>query len=562
MPWYFWCWALWKVFDAHANDPAGVVAFVTPSSFIHGNGFAGMREYLRRTCDEGWVIELSPEGDRPEGSTRLFGEEVSRQLCISVFARYDVADKDTPAVVHRLAVEGTRDEKIEQLDKAGPDDPGFVSCQDGWRDPFHPPPRTEWAACPRLSDLMPWSSRGVTTGRSWVCAPDVATLKRRWRRFVTADLAERRRLFRESRDRRLNKPERPLPGFPPTTQTLAEENGDPLAPIQISYRSFDRQWLIPDNRLMSVPRPPLWAVRSDRQIYVTEQHVKPITSGPGLTFAALIPDMNHYNARGGRAFPLYRDGEAQVSNLSPRLLPLLRQRVRQTVGTEDLLAYIAAIVGHRAFTHRFQRDLQQPGVRVPLTADPELWRAAVQLGHEVVWLHTFGQRFFDPEHGRPHGVTELVETSGPRVKVSIPDTRARTPADFRYKQETLILHVGEGQVGPISPAVWSYEVGGMRIISHWLDYRMKNPRHKKRTSPLDNMNCETWPPAFTDELLELLTVLKRCVELEPDQADLLERVCRGPLITSADLVDAGVLPVPERMTKPPPIANPGAQTLY
>jgi hypothetical protein len=33
---YFWRWAMWKAFEAHPKHPAGVVAFITPSSFIKG----------------------------------------------------------------------------------------------------------------------------------------------------------------------------------------------------------------------------------------------------------------------------------------------------------------------------------------------------------------------------------------------------------------------------------------------------------------------------------------------------------------------------------------------
>jgi hypothetical protein len=57
----------------------------------------------------------------------------------------------------------------------------------------------------------------------------------------------------------------------------------------VAYRPFDRQWVIPDSRLMEMPRPPLWAVRPDRQIYVSEQDSKTIETGPGLVFTTLIP---------------------------------------------------------------------------------------------------------------------------------------------------------------------------------------------------------------------------------------------------------------------------------
>lgn len=44
-------------------------------------------------------------------------------------------------------------------------------------------------------------------------------------------------------------------------------------------------------------------------------------------------------------------------------------------------------------------------------------------------------------------------------------------------------------------------------------------------------------------------MLRRLVELEPQQADLLERVVAGPQITVAELTAAGVFPVPGKARK-------------
>ena len=67
---YFWRWALWKVFDS--TDDAGIVSFITASSYLRGPGFAGMRRKMREVFDELWIIDL--EGDSlgaPEDRKRL-----------------------------------------------------------------------------------------------------------------------------------------------------------------------------------------------------------------------------------------------------------------------------------------------------------------------------------------------------------------------------------------------------------------------------------------------------------------------------------------------------------
>jgi hypothetical protein len=86
-PWLVLRWALWKTFEAHREYDQGVIAFIVPASLLVGKAFRGVRRYLRSICDEGWIFELSPEGNRPKTATRIFGPAVSRQLCIAIFAR-------------------------------------------------------------------------------------------------------------------------------------------------------------------------------------------------------------------------------------------------------------------------------------------------------------------------------------------------------------------------------------------------------------------------------------------------------------------------------------------
>jgi len=69
---YFWRWATWKVYDHGPGSKSGIVCFITVAGFLNGPGFQRMRDYLRRTCDDIWVIDCSPEGHQPDVSTRIF----------------------------------------------------------------------------------------------------------------------------------------------------------------------------------------------------------------------------------------------------------------------------------------------------------------------------------------------------------------------------------------------------------------------------------------------------------------------------------------------------------
>jgi hypothetical protein len=50
-------------------------------------------------------------------------------------------------------------------------------------------------------------------------------------------------------------------------------------------------------------------------------------------------------------------------------------------------------------------------------------------------------------------------------------------------------------------------------------------------------------------LLNVLNVLTLLVELEPAQAELLERVCAGPLLSHDELQAAGALELPPKVKK-------------
>jgi hypothetical protein len=327
------------------------------------------------------------------------------------------------------------------------------------------------------------------------------------------------------------------------------------APVRVGFRSFDRQWLIPDSRLIATPRTALWSVLSDQQVFVIEQHAHSISTGPALVFTSLLPDMHNHSGRGGRTLPLYRDAQASRPNTTPGLLAHLEGRLGCSVSAPDLIAYIAAVTAHPGFTGLFAADLKAPGIRIPLTGDAGLWASAVRTGREVIWLHTYGERFTDPAAGRRMGPPRI-SGERPLVRLGIPDSEQDMPERMTYDESTLTLHVGSGEIAPVPPAVWNYEVGGMRVLKHWFGYRKKAPAGNRKSS-LDEIVATTWTASMTTELLDLINVVGRCAALEPHQAELLLQIVDGPLITVEDLSTAGVLPVSVAAKSPPkPSADP------
>ncbi|MEU2281041.1 type ISP restriction/modification enzyme [Streptomyces sp. NPDC013178] len=537
---YFWRWATWKVFDAHADDRHGVVCFITPSAFATGPAGRGMRDYLRRTCDEGWIINLSPEGQRSDVATRVF-PHVAQPLSICVFVRRADHDSGGPARIHYRALHGRRAEKFEQLRGVRLDDGGWRDAHSQGVRPFTPATLSGWEDYPGLEDLFPWGSLGITTNRSWVNSPSKSVLQRRWARLQAEEDPEvRGLLFKETRDRQLNRRVSCLPGFPHPDRTIDEEVGCRPPLVRIARRSFDRQWLIADNRALDFPRPDLWESSQPGQLFLNQQSSHEIDSGPALVATALLPDTHHFNGRGGRVHPvLHPDGSA---NVPTGLLRYLADALGlEQVTVHDLAAYALAVAGHSAFTEQFAEELLTPGVRLPLTRDPELWQEAVRVGREFLWAATYGD-FGAPPDGPPSDQDGVGFPSGdPRqVRYTAPIGSA-VPDTLTYEKETNTLHVGPGTFTGVPPEVWNYEVGGMHVIKKWFGYRKASPT-SRRTSPLDDIHVTAWPSEWTEELIELLSVLRRLVDLAPAQQALTSKIVSSPVITVADLTSAGVLP--------------------
>lgn len=237
--------------------------------------------------------------------------------------------------------------------------------------------------------------------------------------------------------------------------SVGKDAGQVVTPIHYGFRSFDRQWIIPDNRLINRPNPTLWSLHSKKQIYLTALRSISPTNGLGLSFTSYTPDLDHYNGRGGRVFPLWADSAGTTPNLHPAVLAKLGESYGSAVSAEDLFAYVAAIAAHPAYTARFAPDLVQPGLRIPMTADAALFVEAAALGREVVWLHTFGERFVDAAQGRPAGPPRLPAGERPGVPEggAIPSTAEGMPETIAYDAAARRLRVGEGCVDNVAPEV-------------------------------------------------------------------------------------------------------------
>jgi len=531
---YFWRFALWKAFE---QDPSrgGVLCFITPSSYLQGPAFAGMREHIRRVADRVYILDLGGGSRGAVKEENVFN--IRTPVAIALVVRYGSEDPKTPAQVlyHRLRATD-REGKLKELEALPPlEEIPFQEAPKGWQAPFVPEGGGEWAKWPKLTDLFPWQHTGVEFKRTWPIGPTEEVLRERWEALLKAFPGEKPVLFREKEDRLLT---RSYPAILssqrlPLLATLGPGN-PPEAILRYGYRSFGRAWAIVDGRVCGVPCPPLWHTRSGRQVYLTSLLTEPLGRGPALTATAWVPDRHHFSGRGGKdVLPLFRDREGQKPNLAEGLLEFLESAYGFPVSPEDFAAYVYALLAQPAYTERFAEELRRPGPRVPLTKDPGLFREGVELGGYLLWLHTYGERYAQGRTWPPQGRARWAKSP------------SAYPEGHRYDPETRTLRVGDGEVRDVDPEVYGFEVSGFFPVKEWLEFRQRR-KAGRRSSPLDEITPPSWTPDLGRELLELLWVLEKTLETYPRQKELLQRVLEAPLFT-ADEIPA---PTPEQR-KPP-----------
>ncbi|MBL1086250.1 DNA methyltransferase [Streptomyces actinomycinicus] len=357
---------------------------------------------------------------------------------------------------------------------------------------------------PPLADLMPWSVAPLRPGRAWPQGPDPASLRARWDALLKADGPDREALFEPTRARTLTSAVGQLPGGAGGTGRLARAEGACAEPVRVLAAPFDEQWLIPDHRLIDTARPELWRVADPLQVFTVETGAEDTP----LLATSLLPTV-----RTGRIRPLYRRPGGSEPNLAPGLLDHLGVRLGARPTAPDVLAWILAAV--------------RPDLTVPLTDDPGLWSAGVDLGRRMLWLmRRDGDRPKLPGGRRPY------------VRAPLPSR----PVTLSYDRDEETLHLDEGRISPVPPEAWDFELAGTRVLETWFAVRTD----PAEPGTLAAIRPALWPQGWTSELLELITVLALLAELRPLRAGLEVRAT----VSATDLGRAGVLPPSEPSRRP------------
>jgi hypothetical protein len=310
--------------------------------------------------------------------------------------------------------------------------------------------------------------------------------------------------------------------------------------VPYAYRSFDRQWALADARLARTESPSLWEAQGPGQLYLVTKPTMRLGAGPAAVVTAAVPDLDSFRGSfGGKdVIPLCRVPGTEP-NVAPGLLEHLdglhhaADGAAPAVTHERLFAYAYALLAGADYTDRFAAELDTPGIRLPLTADPALFDETARFGQWLIDLHT----------GPP-----APSGTPPPAWDPTPSRLPAGPGDIGFAAVTGTLRVADGVLGGVSPAAWDLAVSGMPVLRKWLGYRsaVGAGRSRRSTSPLDGIRPATWLPEWSEELAALARVLGETLAARPCGTRLLAAVIAGPLVPGTALP-----PVPAGARRPP-----------
>ena len=539
---YFWRWSIWKAFEQNCTGPA-VIGFITASSWLSGPGFLGLRQLAREVADEIYVMDLG--GDNLGAVTEENVFPIQTPVAIVLMIRTGEGDRSKPALVNYARARGTRAEKLNFLDVHDLEAVPWECASTNWHAPLIPAAGDKvWQEYPVLIDLLPWQQPGCKFGRTWPIAPDPSLLKARWRRFLaTEDPGDRALCYvTPSSGRNINTN---VSGYPRLIDLPIGAKGEPIA--RYGYRSFDRQWAFQDPRLAKTESPSLWASMSDQQIFIVTDNTRQLGQGPAMVASAYVPDLDYHHGRGGKdVIPLYRDA-GLTPNISESTLEaitsiqLVSDPDAPPVTHIELFNYCYGLLSGTDYTDRFSEELVTPGPRVPITAEPDLFRDMAAHGEHLIWLHTFGERFSTSSR------SSLKIDRGIQWKRE-PSRIPEDSNDFKFLPKESQLLVADGVLGGVPAAVWDFEVSGMPIVKKWLGYRTRkgSGRSASSRSPLDQIRPKKWNAEWSQELREIVFVLNETIRLQEAGVSILERILDARLIGASDLPE-----VPPSLRMPP-----------
>lgn len=487
--------------DRIERTGSGVVAMITSHGYLYGVIHRGMREALIKTFDEIYILnlhgnalmgEIPPDGGLDQN---VFDITQGVSIILLIKSHLDKAKTN----IKYADLWGTREYKYNQLKLSAVDNYKWQRLDPIFPHFFFVPQdlsfNDEYQECVSLSDLVPDNSTGIKTHRDhFAIAFKNSELRNRVIDFhskeITDEQIRQKYNLSDSSNWNLNSSR---------NKSYINEKWDEQFHYCL-YRPFDIRRIYYSEELIERSRRQVFqnmlkdnlAIASSRvyrgdifnSIFITNYLVEmkaaestrstygfPLFIYPETTTDALFsstatspwpPDPNHGN-RVPNLDPAFVSEMAEKLGLAfdPHLAGR-EHAIKTQFGPEDILAYIYAIFHSPTYRERYAEFLKIDFPRVPLTADPDLFRRLVTLGRELLALHLMeSPRLNERMTNFPVPGDNTVAARGSFPKYTPPEGDAGGKVFINREQYF------EG----VPSEVWTFEIGGYQVLHKWLKDR-------------------------------------------------------------------------------------------
>jgi len=466
----------------------GVLGFITNHGYLDNPTFRGMRQSLKESFDEIYILDLHgntlKKEKAPDGSKDENVFDIRQGVAIALFIKKKAMKKK----ISHAHLWGEREQKYSWLNKNNIGTTNWKQIN----------PKSEfYLFIPRDEDLsllyekfikitaiFPINSVGIVTSRDeFVIDFDKDKLKRRIGQYRDKNLDDEiiKEAFKLKDKIKLDKGKEKVEWSVKESRTQVIKDKDwELALIKIFYRPFDERWIFYHDSLVERSRKEIMSnffkenfglvlprrVETNMpwsHILCTDkivEHVAVSLKTIDYVFPLYLRIEANKPKLGrpfGTTFMLFEQAasySARKPNISEAVLKLLVKTYGKQLSPEQIFKYIYAILYSNAYRKKFSEFLKIDFPRIPFTKDYRFFKKMAEYGSRLVDLHLLKYSALDFPIAKFQGEGEN------RVE------------KLKYEEKAGLLHINKTQYFEgISKEVWSYQIGGYQVCDKWLKDR-------------------------------------------------------------------------------------------
>ncbi|TGL63626.1 type ISP restriction/modification enzyme [Leptospira sarikeiensis] len=444
----------------------GILAFITNHSYLDNPTFRGMRESLRETFDDIYVLDLHGNSSRAEkkedGSSDQNVFEISQGVALGIFIKTGKQEPKQPARIFHSELYGDRETKYEWLRKHDISNTNWTKIEPSSDFCLFVPQdtkrRSEYEKYPKITEIMPQHSIGLLTARDRLTIH--FTEEELWQtvlKFSGMGAEQARNEFQlgeDVRDWKVGLAQKDLKDTGPSSKYITK----------ILYRPFDYRYTYYTGKtkgFLCYPR------RETMKHLMERGNLALITSRmtKGENFAhAMVTEipgevicLSPKTSNNGFFFPLRlneNDSELfaqETVNYSKEFLEELSLKKFST-DPNSIFYYIFAVLHSSEYRKRYSEFLKRDFPRIPITSDKELFKKISKYGEKIVSF-----QLMDNENTT-------------KVKFPIQGSSAVDKIFYEESKEKVWIN-SEQYFSKIQKEVWEYKIGGYQVCEKWLNDR-------------------------------------------------------------------------------------------